>query len=1345
MSTTPKAAVSTGISSSVENRVTPAVDVTASNKQKDPEISIGTQIEIYWKEDRCYYPAKILATNDSMYQVEYLQDQTQEWLDLSKETYRPMSNSHKRRQIQEDSDESEAEFEDLSSEEDEEDDLDGAYVEKENDDEEEEDLDVMSEDDDSLPKKKKNIRTSKAVKVTRHQPKAIPSSRKATPPKSASSVASLAQFGHTPNYVTPSSSSVSATPRSASSTPIPSQFSNNSPPATSSSSSKPPMYEKNVVNPKGSHVHNHLRFLQDPRDDQGRARDHPDYDPRTLRVNMAEWEKHVGKMTNAVKQWWDLKKQYFDTVLLFKTGKFYEMFHMDADAGVDVCQLLYMKGHVAHAGFPESAYGVMADKLVRAGYKVARVEQTETPDMLQERKKKHRGAGPKPQVVNREVCSIMTKGTRTFCYLDNLEALPNAASETIGPLLAIKEVLVQDTSHDDGAQAESEEDRAVCEYGVTIVDAVHGSVTIGQFADDILRNRMMTLLTTMAPSEILLEGGEGGASGVLKGLIESVQKTSLPGCQVEIIRPTESFPKSTAIDLQDRRRIERGPSAVQPWDVEQTINELHRRAYYPRASKQDSRENISRWPEILRVAIEGGADLALSSFGAALYYLQRSLIDQEILSMGIVKAYVPPSTTVSSAGETISQLAEKQQQEESFMDRRAIADTRMHRTRDSLSFQEMQVLENEAAINHMALDGTTIHNLEILHNSVDFKVQGSVWSIINHAKTPHGSRLLRAWLLRPLFQKEDIDRRADAVEELVSGAAAVSFSEALSILAKCNDIERLLSRIHSMSGTSLSEDEEGSLPSERAVLYETGTYTTRKVGDFSKVLHGLRHASRIPELFSGVEIRSGLLHKITRHPSEGGCFPDMTDELSFFFDNFDIEKAKQGRFEPNRGVDDLYDEACDAIDQVTAELDAYKDDIISSFLSPKSLARSSWKYINTSPESKDKYLIELPANVDVPDEFIMKGKRGNGSKQVNKYRTQAVEELVVQLERAIDLQKQRKEKGMQLIFAKFDSKRSIWAAAAQATALLDALGSLAKASSKAGYSRPHILDCPPDTEPLIEVVQGRHPVVEETLRSSEFVPNDITLGLSPDGKVNRVLLLSGCNMGGKSTLLRQTCILAILAQIGCFVPAESCKITPFDRIYTRLGASDRILLGQSTFFVELAETAAALRGASRRSLVIMDELGRGTSTFDGTAIASASVKHLIEKSKCLSLFATHYHSLLDEWKDHMGVRLAHMECHVESKQGDEVSNDDGNITFLYSLGDGACPKSFGINVARLAGLPDEVLSKAKLVSTEFEREMNQGRQKEINPSTAVESKDLIMKKLQEGDLESLRNIWQSLQ
>jgi DNA mismatch repair protein MSH6 len=219
-----------------------------------------------------------------------------------------------------------------------------------------------------------------------------------------------------------------------------------------------------------------------------------------------------------------------------------------------------------------------------------------------------------------------------------------------------------------------------------------------------------------------------------------------------------------------------------------------------------------------------------------------------------------------------------------------------------------------------------------------------------------------------------------------------------------------------------------------------------------------------------------------------------------------------------------------------------------------------------------------------------------------------------------------------------------------------------------------------------------------------------------------------------------------MAQLGSFVPAKSCELTPLDRIFTRLGATDRILMNQSTFFVELAETATALRGATHRSLVIMDELGRGTSTFDGTAIASATVKHLVEENRCLSLFATHYHSVLAEWQNESKVRLGHMQCLVhESAMSESSQTTKNSITFLYTLGEGTCPKSFGINVAHLAGLPDEVLSKAKEISSTFEAEQSTAAVSSSDTFHSVETNQSILAAIDGEQWDELLELWNRLQ
>ena len=469
--------------------------------------------------------------------------------------------------------------------------------------------------------------------------------------------------------------------------------------------------------------------------------------------------------------------------------------------------------------------------------------------------------------------------------------------------------------------------------------------------------------------------------------------------RVEKVQGVETFPRSTALSPEIRKNLERPKSAVHPWDFKETLDELHRRGYYPRSSKND-RVSISRWPSVLRAVVEGGADLAVSSFGAALFYLQRNLIDADILGMGIVKAYVPPAVSAAVADSNDDQIASmmtQQYRQESEMEIDGESTGRNGANDDTpqqpIDFQSTGIENAEDQTTFMALDGTTLHNLEILTNSVDHKVSGSLWEKINCTKTPHGSRMLLAWLLRPLFRKDDIDRRTDAVQELVSGAGAVGLTEAQRVLGKIGDLDRLLGRVHSMSGEPLPGAGDDSYhPKNRQVMYEEDTYTKRKVADFSKILHGLKEACQIPSCFADMDLESGLLKKIVRLKEDGGCFPDMEEAIDWYFSNFDLAKAAKGLFEPSREVDEEYDEVCSAIDRIQGCLEEYKNKMCRE-LRPQGTAMNSWKYINVKPNSKDKYLIELPASVRVPEEFVVKGKRGSGHKQVLKYRTPHVAEV----------------------------------------------------------------------------------------------------------------------------------------------------------------------------------------------------------------------------------------------------------------------------------------------------------------------------------------------------------------
>ena len=247
---------------------------------------------------------------------------------------------------------------------------------------------------------------------------------------------------------------------------------------------------------------------------------------------------------------------------------------------------------------------------------------------------------------------------------------------------------------------------------------------------------------------------------------------------------------------------------------------------------------------------------------------------------------------------------------------------------------------------------------------------------------------------------------------------------------------------------------------------------------------------------------------------------------------------------------------------------------------------------------------------------------------------------------------------------------------------IDVLQSFAYVSEKYNYTRPTL-----NSNNEIRIISSRHPVVEKVLRDSEYVPNDIIMDNNTD-----IILITGPNMAGKSTYMRQLGIIAIMAQIGCFVPAAEANLPVFDKIFTRIGASDDLVSGESTFMVEMMEASRAIKGATKNSLILFDELGRGTATYDGMSLAEAILEYIAKRIKCKTLFSTHYHELTD------------MENSLPNLKNKHVSaiEDGGNITFLHKVKDGSVDKSYGINVAMLAGLPSEVIDRANVILKEYE-------------------------------------------
>lgn len=942
---------------------------------------------------------------------------------------------------------------------------------------------------------------------------------------------------------------------------------------------KPP--QQNQVQTSNSVVESwpHLTydFLQPNKikDINRKALNDPDYDPKTVYVPL----DFLNQQTPAMRQWWELKSKHFDCILFFKLGKFYELYHMDAVVGVKELNLTYMRGQFAHSGFPEIGYGRFSASLIEKGYKVARIEQTENPEMMSQRCSKMTKPTKFDKVVKREICQISSKGTRVYTPLDVEASTPNS-----NYFLSLVEKCQP------GANPSH--------YGVCFLDTTIGDFYLGQFEDDRCNSRILTLLAHYPPVHVVYERGN------LSQKTLQILNNTLAACIKEpLLRETQFWSSST------------------------TLKNLHEGEYF------NNPDSGFSWPAGLQPYLNQGdslgltpaddKELAVHALGGCVYLLKDYFLEQQLLAQGRFKSYVPPD--FSNESSAASKFA-----------------------------------------NNMVLDAITINNLRIFG-------EGSLMKTLDHCCTAFGKRLLREWICRPSCRKSVIIERQKAIQELMDRSDAVQ--TARSILANLPDLERLLSKIHALGNPAKMKNH----PDGRAIMFEGPTYSKKKIVDFITTLNGFEDVLKVVALFEDFD--STLISRCAK-TEPNGEFPSLRETLDYFETAFDHDAArKEGCIVPKKGVDEEYD-------SVLMEMAEIKDDL------EKYLGKQRQHFgvkITFHGTEKKRYQIEVPESQvkKVGSGYELQSQR----KGFKRYYTAEGKEL---LSRQINAEEHKDKVLKDLnrrIFAQFSENYDMWNTAVYKLSILDVLISLAEYALSGDMCVPEISDGT-DGKIFIEIRDGRHPCIS----SDNFIPNDTLLATEDAASF---MILTGPNMGGKSTLMRQVALLTIMAQIGSYVPASSCRLTIVDRIFTRLGANDDILAGQSTFLVELSETAAILQHATPYSLVLLDELGRGTSTYDGTAIA-ASVVNALTKLKCRTLFSTHYHSLVEDYKTNKDVTLTHMACMVENEEEDEVSQE--TVTFLYKLGEGACPKSYGFNAARLAGVPLLITNRAHEISKRLEQE-----------------------------------------
>jgi DNA mismatch repair protein MSH6 len=715
--------------------------------------------------------------------------------------------------------------------------------------------------------------------------------------------------------------------------------------------------------------------------------------------------------------------------------------------------------------------------------------------------------------------------------------------------------------------------------------------------------------------------------------------------------------------------------------------------------------NHAKWPKCLQNAIERGKKKgvdgievkhAFDAMGGAVKYLERCLIDVQLVSQGKLYWY----DVESGSKNNLLSSANLQ----------------------TIHSAEEGSLANEPDI-YLQLDSEAIQHLELTSTNDDGSEVGTVLGYLNHCVTAFGKRELQQWVLFPLFNRKAILARQAAIRNLM--ALQEQVDKARSQMRKLPDLERLLSRNH----TNGSEYMAKTHPAGRAIMYENSTYNSSKIKNFVQLLNGLRTVMQIARLFEDAKLLTApLLQSIT---STQYGFPDLKNTLTPFDTAFDPDEAlANGFIVPKTGFDELYDDCVRQHKDVLRHLHEYLIEIRETL--------DCQKVTFVDAKKKNAFQLEIP-------EFRVgrteKGKKGNhqlpshikwefkgARKGWERYTTPKLAHLIQELQMTKDAKEKAVLEITRRMFHRFNLHVNIWLAAVKAFTTLDCLMSLMLVSKlNEPMCCPQIL--PEGSKASIKLVRCRHPCIAETFSGDDFVPNDVIIG-GEDAPTS--LLLTGPNMGGKSTLLRQVATCVILAQIGCYVPAESATLSLVDRIFTRLGANDDIMAQKSTFFIELSETAKVLKYASANSLVILDELGRGTSTFDGAAIATSVLSYLTTNIKCATLFSTHYHNLVEQFSREKVVGLGHMDFIIDKHEDDDIEK----VIFLYKLVPGACPKSFGMNVARLADLPKKLIQLAATKSTEFEANLRKDHNKEMQ----LIEKSLLLADI--NDDEQLCHIWQ---
>lgn len=566
-------------------------------------------------------------------------------------------------------------------------------------------------------------------------------------------------------------------------------------------------------------------------------------------------------------------------------------------------------------------------------------------------------------------------------------------------------------------------------------------------------------------------------------------------------------------------------------------------------------------------------------------------------------------------------------------------------------FTALELLGGDA---FMGLDLNARRNLELTETLRNKEKKGSLLWVLDSTKTSMGRRMLRSWIEQPLKSPARIIERLDAVDTLYK--KSVVLTDLRDLLDRVYDLERLMTKVmyksanprdlRSLSATAMQ------LPLIKQELAKL---------DGSKLL--ARYNSEISDLGEIVKlVENAVMEEPPISVKDGGVIKDGFNQ--------ELDRLRHIMGNGKEMIEDI----------VQREKDA-----------------TGIKGLKVGFNRVFGYYLEVTRSYYdlIPDNWIRKQTLANAERFITEELKNAENEILGAKDKALSLEADIFAEVRDFIATKLEAVQKT----ASSVAAVDVLCSFAEVSMRNQYVKPDI-----SIDGSIDIKSGRHPVVELMLTDEMFVPNDIYI----DNKSSRMSIITGPNMAGKSTYMRQTALIVLMAQIGCFVPADSAKISVVDKIFTRVGASDDLTAGQSTFMVEMSEVSDILKNATPDSLVILDEVGRGTSTFDGVSIARAVAEHICTSKKlgCKTLFATHYHELIGLEDELEGVKNYSI----------AVNKHGGSIRFLRKIVRGGVDDSYGVDVAKLAGLPAKVVSRAKELLAEMEKNHT-----EHKPAERIES------------------------